>query len=39
VQLGWAPSVDFSGLVKMMVDADVRRVREAPHSADRLSTL
>jgi len=39
VQLGWAPSVDFSGLVKMMVDADVRRVREAPYSADRLSTL
>jgi GDPmannose 4,6-dehydratase len=38
-QLGWAPSVDFSGLVKMMVDADVRRVSEAPQSADRLSTL
>jgi GDPmannose 4,6-dehydratase len=39
MQLGWAPSVDFSGLVKMMVDADVRRVSEAPQSADRLSTL
>jgi len=38
-QLGWAPSVDFAGLVKMMVDADVRRVSEAPQSADRLSTL
>jgi len=39
MQLGWAPSVDFAGLVKMMVDADVRRVSEAPQSADRLSTL
>jgi GDPmannose 4,6-dehydratase len=39
MQLGWAPSVDFPGLVKMMVDADVRRVSEAPQSADRLSTL
>ena len=38
-QLGWAPSVDFAGLVKMMVDADVRRVSEAPQHADRLSTL
>ena len=39
MQLGWAPSVDFPGLVKMMVDADIRRVSEAPQSADRLSTL
>ena len=39
MHLGWAPSVDFAGLVKMMVDADVRRVSEAPQSADRLSTL
>ena len=26
-QLGWAPKVDFPGLVKMMVDADVARLR------------
>ncbi len=25
--LGWQPEVDFSGLVKMMVDADLERVR------------
>jgi GDPmannose 4,6-dehydratase len=25
--LGWAPEVDFSGLVEMMVDADVERLR------------
>jgi len=24
-QLGWSPSVDFPGLVKMMVDADLER--------------
>src|SRR5437764_14406874 len=39
MHLGWAPSVDFAGLVKMMVDADVRRVSAPPQSADRLSTL
>ena len=26
-QLGWAPKVDFPGLVKMMVDADTARLR------------
>jgi GDPmannose 4,6-dehydratase len=25
-QLGWSPSIDFPGLVKMMVDADVERL-------------
>lgn len=25
-KLGWAPRVDFPGLVKMMVDADLERV-------------
>jgi GDPmannose 4,6-dehydratase len=32
-QLGWEPTVDFTGLVKMMVDADVERLmaRPAPH--------
>jgi len=31
-QLGWTPTVDFSGLVKMMVDADLERlaVPQAP---------
>jgi len=38
-QLGWSPKVDFDGLVKMMVDADLERVAAAPHHADRLSTL
>jgi GDPmannose 4,6-dehydratase len=26
-QLGWCPTVDFSGLVKMMVDADIARLQ------------
>jgi GDPmannose 4,6-dehydratase len=38
-QLGWKPSVDFAGLVKMMVDADLERVSAAPRALDRLSTL
>ena len=38
-QLGWEPSVDFAGLVTMMVDADLARVAAAPQLADRLSTL
>jgi GDPmannose 4,6-dehydratase len=29
-QLGWAPTVDFTGLVKMMVDADVERLMARP---------
>ena len=28
--LGWTPSVDFDGLVRMMVDADVKRLEAAP---------
>jgi GDPmannose 4,6-dehydratase len=36
--LGWTPSVDFAGLIRMMVDADLERLAvSAP--ADRLSTL
>ena len=31
-KLGWVPKVDFEGLVKMMVDADVVRLSEAPAS-------
>ena len=38
-QLGWAPSVDFTGLIRMMVDADLGRVAAAPQLVDRLSTL
>jgi GDPmannose 4,6-dehydratase len=32
-QLGWSPTVDFSGLVKMMVDADLARLSKAPQPA------
>jgi GDPmannose 4,6-dehydratase len=38
-ELGWAPTVDFVGLVGMMVDADLARVAATPQSADRLYTL
>ncbi len=33
-QLGWHPTIDFPGLIQMMVDADLERVAEEPH-ADR----
>jgi GDPmannose 4,6-dehydratase len=29
-QLGWSPTVDFAGLVKMMVDADLARLSRTP---------
>ena len=38
-ELGWQPSVDFVGLVKMMVDADLARVGATARSSDRVSTL
>jgi GDPmannose 4,6-dehydratase len=38
-QLGWQPKVDFASLIRMMVDADLERVTNAPQVADRLSTL
>jgi GDPmannose 4,6-dehydratase len=38
-QLGWQPKVDFATLIRMMVDADLERVTNAPQAADRLSTL
>jgi GDPmannose 4,6-dehydratase len=38
-QLGWKPAMDFTGLVKMMVDADLERVAAAPQVVDRLSTI
>jgi GDPmannose 4,6-dehydratase len=30
--LGWSPSVDFPGLVRMMVDADVERLSRTPQT-------
>jgi GDPmannose 4,6-dehydratase len=36
-QLGWTPAVDFTSLVKMMVDADLARVAAEPRPSDRLS--
>jgi GDPmannose 4,6-dehydratase len=38
-ELNWEPAVDFTGLVRMMVDADLERVAATPQSADRLYTL
>ena len=32
-QLGWAQTIDFAGLVRMMVDADMERVAAAPQLA------
>jgi GDPmannose 4,6-dehydratase len=32
-KLGWSPTVDFAGLVKMMVDADLSRLEKAPEPA------
>jgi GDPmannose 4,6-dehydratase len=37
--LGWVPTVDFASLVKMMVDADLTRVRNEPQSTQRLSAF
>jgi GDPmannose 4,6-dehydratase len=33
--LGWAPTVDFTGLVKMMVDADIARVAAEARPVER----
>ncbi|MCU1384175.1 MAG: gmd [Acidobacteria bacterium] len=37
--LGWEPKVNFTSLVKMMVDADLARVAIEPPPASRLSAL
>jgi GDPmannose 4,6-dehydratase len=37
--LGWTPSVDFTSLVKMMVDADLARVANDPQPTQRLSAF
>jgi GDPmannose 4,6-dehydratase len=31
-EIGWAPKVDFEGLVRMMVEADLERLRVNPHA-------
>jgi GDPmannose 4,6-dehydratase len=36
-ELGWKPEVDFQGLVKMMVDADIERYKEAAKHARPVS--
>jgi GDPmannose 4,6-dehydratase len=36
--LGWAPTVDFKGLVEMMVDADLARLRSGHGVHDRAVT-
>ena len=37
--LGWRPKVDFTGLIKMMVDADLVRVAAEPRHGDRVPVL
>ncbi len=32
-KLGWSPTVDFAGLVRMMVDADLSRLAKSPEPA------
>jgi GDPmannose 4,6-dehydratase len=34
-ELGWEPQVDFEGLVKMMVEADLEAAAREKHLADR----
>jgi GDPmannose 4,6-dehydratase len=38
-ELGWQPSVDFRGLVEMMVDADLARLKTAPGALAHRVTL
>ena len=38
-QLGWKPTVDFAGLIKMMVDADLERVTTSRPSTDQVPIL
>jgi GDPmannose 4,6-dehydratase len=35
--LGWQPSVDFQGLVRMMVDADLERLARSSPAGDRVA--
>ena len=36
--LGWRPEVDFEGLIRMMVDADLERLSRDSRTAARLET-
>ena len=36
--LGWKPEVDFAGLVKMMVDADMARISRVPSTPAGVET-
>jgi GDPmannose 4,6-dehydratase len=36
--LGWTPEVDFAGLVRMMVDADVARLSHGTSTPARIET-
>jgi GDPmannose 4,6-dehydratase len=37
--LGWQPTVSFTGLVKMMVDADLARLQNEPQPTHRVTTF
>jgi GDPmannose 4,6-dehydratase len=37
-KLGWVPNVDFEGLIRMMVDADVARLSQSPGSPASIET-
>jgi GDPmannose 4,6-dehydratase len=36
--LGWRPEVDFAGLVRMMVDADLARLNQATRASSKVAT-
>ena len=36
-ELGWTPTVDFTGLIRMMVDADLERIATS-RLPDRIAT-
>ena len=38
VALGWRPEVDFAGLVRMMVDADLARLTRVPSTPAGVET-
>src|SRR5437773_6636029 len=38
-ELGWKPTVDFAGLIGMMVDSDLERVADRPRRAERTPAL
>jgi GDPmannose 4,6-dehydratase len=38
-ELGWKPTIDFAGLIGMMVDSDLERVADRPRRAERSPAL